>query len=191
MEMISPAFAVPTLLFAAALQLMPTSAAAQSDGLTVRSFVVAQCGAELAAYEKAVPDGQSVWQSRVSTKTLDSSRESANQVGAWLGSVYPLMDAFVMAQSELRPEQRRDIASRLGRALNLADCLLPNSAQLDVYKEEGPLDAAETIKASECIVYRAKTVHEAMLSGMGATELRALAEKQAKAAWASDCEDFQ
>jgi hypothetical protein len=164
--------------------------AAQTDGLTVRSIVAAQCGAELTAYEEMVPEGQSIWQSRGSKTTLDPSREAVNQVGVWLGSVYPVMDAFVMARSELRLEQRRDVAARLGRALDISDCLMPNSAQLDVYMQAGPVDAADAIKSSNCLIESAKTIHEAMLADMDMTELRALAEVQSTAIIPA-CEDLQ
>ncbi|WP_232209642.1 hypothetical protein [Rhodobacter ferrooxidans] len=191
MGMFSPAFATPTLLFAASLQLVPTSAAAQNDGLTLRSLVLARCGAELASYEETVPAGISIFQGRGGEFELDPSRESINQVGAWLSTVYPLLDAFLIGKAPLRPEQRRDVASSLGRALDLTRCLMPSSAQLDVYKMDGPPDAAEIIQSAECYIPRANIVYEAMLTDMGATELRALREEQSKAASACASEDLQ
>jgi hypothetical protein len=175
------------VLSAMSLQLVPAGAAAQASGPTLRGFVEAQCAAELATFEAAVPAGQSIWQ-RAADMSLDASGQSTHQVGAWLGSVSPVIDALVVAQSTLRPEQRSDVASRLGGALNLTECLRPNSAQLGAYIADGPSDAAEVIKSSECIVDRATNVHEAMLSDMGADALRAFVSDQVAATRQPDCE---
>ena len=179
--------AAMTLFTVALLPLSPAGAFA--EGTTVRSLVEAQCGVELAAYEEALIVGSSMWQGRVGIRSLDPSNASANQVGVWLGSAYPVIDAGVLARSRLRPEQRADLASQLGRALDLTRCLQPNSAQLDAYKKDGPVDAAKEIKSVECILQGASTLHEALLSHITGDELRALASGQTKAA--SACEVVQ
>jgi hypothetical protein len=176
------------MLSVVSLHLAPFGAAAQSGEPTLRSFLEAECGEELAAYEDAVPEGQSVWQGELGQKILDEPNEATKQVAAWVGSAFPLIDTLVFARAKLPPDQRSDVASRLGRAIDLNNCLVPDTVELDAYAEDGPRDALKEIKSLTCIIQRARIVHEAMVSDMGASELRALAKEQMDAA---DCEELQ
>jgi hypothetical protein len=176
---------VPCLATLMATVVSPlASAKAEAAGTNLRDFVEARCGTELAAFELTVPAGQSIWQ-RQGEMPLDNMPGSTRQVGAWLASAYPLIDAAVLAGSKLRPEQRVSIAGQIGTAIALTDCLQPSPAHVVEYQEDGPRDAYKEIRFQQCYVEHAKNLHQAMLSELGADDLHTLARNMSEDV--SDC----
>ncbi|MCF1709568.1 hypothetical protein L0V05_12155 [Tabrizicola sp. J26] len=176
---------IATMSAVLTLNLASVGDAQQTNGQdrTVRGFVENKCAKQLAAYEATLREGQSFWRLRPATEELPQSVAPERlAIGAWSASVYPLIDAMVLAKSTVRsPQDRISIAKQLDAALGVSNCLSPNESQWAKADKSEPKDVLVEARLTECFMEHASIIRDSLVSDLAGEAFKQALEQQAEA----------